>query len=289
MRQLKITRQVTDRSNISIRLYFQDIDKYEMMPAEEEAKLASKIKNGDLKALERLVTANLRFVVSVAKQYQYYGLSLSDLVNEGNLGLVRAAYKFDPTRGFKFISYAVWWIRQAIIQAISEQARIVRLPFNRILNMQKIEKTAANLEQNIQREPADEEIAEHLGTSWKEIFSLHQDKNTHLSLDAPISSDGDGTLCLYDITNDNNFPAPDTHLINESLKIDITRALKKLTKREESIISMCYGLNNCRQCSVEEISRAHGISLERIRQIRQTVTRKLKTIIESMDDISINQ
>jgi len=289
MRQLKITKQVTDRSNISIRLYFQDIDKYEMMPPEEEAKLASKIQKGDLNALEHLVTANLRFVVSVAKQYQYYGLSLSDLINEGNLGLVRAAYKFDPTRGFKFISYAVWWIRQAIIQAISEQSRIVRLPFNRLLNMNRIEKTAATLEQNYQRDPADEEIAEHLGASWQEINALHQDKNMHLSLDAPLSSDVEGNSCLYDVTTDASYPTPDFRLLDESVKIDIARALKRLSKREESIISMCFGLNDCPQRSVEEISKVHGMSMERIRQIRQAVTRKLKNIMEEMDDLSFHQ
>jgi len=279
MRQLKIIRQITDRQNDSINRYFHEISKYELIPAEEEAELAARIKKGDMDAMERLVTANLRFVVSVAKQYQYKGLSLPDLINEGNVGLVKAAYKFDPTRGFKFISYAVWWIRQSIIQAISEQSRIVRLPLNRLSNINKIAKAIACLEQDYQREPTDQEIAEQLDISEVDIRISNLIKKNQLSFDAPISSDCDDGVCLYDVTSAENFPSPDTGLLNESLKIDIARALKKLSSREASIITMSFGLNNSPRRSLHEISQEHGMSSERIRQIRQSVFHKLKHIM----------
>ncbi|MBN2521008.1 MAG: RNA polymerase sigma factor RpoD/SigA [Bacteroidales bacterium] len=276
MRQLIITKQITNRTDEAVNRYFQEISKYDLIPVEEEVELTIRIKNGDIQALEKLVTANLRFVVSVAKQYQNRGLSLPDLINEGNVGLVKAAQKFDEKRGFKFISYAVWWIRQAIIQAISEQSRIVRLPLNKVASINKIAKAFPVLEQKFQREPTDNEIADVLDIREEEVNTSNRIKKNQLSFDAPISNNEVDGFNLYDIINENNLPSPDANLLKESLKYEIDNALDKLTKREAAIIKMSFGLNNTHPLSLNEISQKQGITSERVRQIRRKGINKLK-------------
>jgi RNA polymerase primary sigma factor len=276
MRQLVITKQITNRQDDSINRYFHDINKYSLLSAEEEVELTVRIRQGDVLALERLVTSNLRFVVSVAKQYQNKGISFPDLINEGNLGLVTAAHKYDETRGFKFISYAVWWIRQGIIQAISQQSRIVRLPLNKIASINKISKVLPQLEQEFQREPTDAEIAQLIDVSEEEVSTTNRIKKYQLSFDAPLSTSGDDDMNLYDVIHANNIPQPDTNLIHESLRQEINMALTKLTERESNIIQMTYGLNNTPPLSLFEISHELGISTERVRQIRQHGIVKLR-------------
>jgi RNA polymerase primary sigma factor len=276
MRQLKIIKQITNREDDSISRYFREISKYELVSAEEEVELTGRIRNGDIQALERLVTANLRFVVSVAKQYQFKGLSLPDLINEGNVGLVKAAYRFDPTRGFKFISYAVWWIRQAIAQAIAEQTRIVRLPLNKVAFINKVAKAMPILEQEFQREPTDEEIAKLINMSEQDVSNTRQIRRTQLSFDAPLSPTGEDDFNLYDIMGSTSIPAPDTNLLHISLQQEIDSALVRLTKREADIIKMYYGLNSKPSLSLSEISHSLGITTERVRQIRQDGINKLK-------------
>ncbi len=276
MRQLIITKQITNRSDEAINRYFQEISKYNLIPVEEEVELTVRIKNGDIHALEKLVNANLRFVVSVAKQYQNRGLSLPDLINEGNVGLVKAAQKFDEKRGFKFISYAVWWIRQAIVQAISEQSRIVRLPLNKVASINKIAKAFPVLEQKFQREPTDDEIANVLDIKEEEVNTSNRIKKNQLSFDAPISNNKEDGFNLYDVININNLPSPDANLLKESLKYEIENALDKLTKREAAIIKMSFGLNNTHPLSLNEISQKQGITSERVRQIRRKGINKLK-------------
>ena len=281
MRQLVITKQITNRQDESVNRYFLEINKFELISAEHEAELAARIRNGDMQALEKLVTANLRFVVSVAKQYQNKGLSFPDLINEGNLGLVKAAHKFDETRGFKFISYAVWWIRQSIMQALAEQVRIVRLPLNRVNYINKIARAFPKLEQEFQREPTDKELAIEVNITEKEASFTNIIKMNQLSLDAPIVNTDD-EYSLHDILKSSNMPAPDDNLLNESIKFEINRALSKLTKREADIIKLSYGLDNQPALTLYEISYEIGISSERVRQIKKTGIIKLKRLLRQV-------
>ncbi|MFO7658677.1 MAG: RNA polymerase sigma factor RpoD/SigA [Bacteroidales bacterium] len=282
MRQLVITKQITNRQDDSVNRYFIEINKFGLITAEYEAELASKIKQGDLDALEELIKANLRFVVSVAKQYQNKGLSFPDLINEGNLGLVKAAHKFDATRGFKFISYAVWWIRQSIVQALAEQVRIVRLPLNKVASINKIAKVFPKLEQEFQREPTDEELAREMNISEADAIASSLLKRNQLSLDAPFpNSEDEGNL--YDIIKSASIPPPDTDLLKESLVFEINRALSKLTSREADILRMAFGLNNKSALSLYEISEILNISAERIRQIKKTGIEKMKRLLRKVE------
>jgi len=284
MRQLKITQQITQRNEQSTVRYFQDINKYSLITAEEEVSLAIRIRNGDDAALEKLVVANLRFVVSVAKQYQNQGLSFPDLINQGNLGLVKAAQKFDETRGFKFISYAVWWIRQSIMEAISEHTRIVRLPLNRISSINKVAKAIPYLEQQLEREPTNTEIATYLQLSEEEIETINSIKKHQISFDMPLTHDGESDFSLYDIIQNEDFPTPDNHLINESLRTNIQRAIAKLTDREAGVLTMSYGLNNSPALSLYDISVQFGTSTERIRQIKNTALIKLRNLLQHSNE-----
>ncbi len=280
MRQLKITKQITQRNDDAINRYFQEISKYPMVSAEEEAELASRIRNGDDQALEKLVVANLRFVISVAKQYQNQGLSFPDLINEGNLGLVKAAKKFDETRGFKFISYAVWWIRQSIMQAISEQTRVVRLPLNRLSSINKIRKAIPYLEQELEREPTNTEIASFLEISSTEVEVANNIKKRQVSFDKPLSNEGDNDFSLYDLIQTGDIPAPDNNLMEESVITDVKRALSKLSKRESDILVRSFGLYNSSIHSLNDIATEFELSAERVRQIRRTGLGKLKSLLK---------
>lgn len=280
MRQLKITKQITHRTDGSINRYFQEINKYPMITAEEEAELSARIRNGDESAMDKLVLANLRFVISVAKQYQNQGLSFPDLINEGNVGLVKAAKKFDETRGFKFISYAVWWIRQSIIQAISEQTRIVRLPLNRISSINKISKAIPYLEQEFEREPTENEIAEYLELTNDEVKTANDIKMRSVSFDMPVSRDGESDFSLYDIVQTGDIPSPDNSLMNESVVTNIGRALKKLTSREAAILTMSFGLEGSRAYSLHDIALKYDMTSERVRQIKSKGLIKLKSILK---------
>jgi RNA polymerase primary sigma factor len=279
MRQLKITKQITNRSEDSINRYFQEINKYPMITAEEEAELAERIRGGDTIALNKLVVANLRFVVSVAKHFQNQGLPFSDLINEGNLGLVKAASKFDETRGFKFISYAVWWIRQSIIQALSEQTRIVRLPLNRLSSINKISRAIPYLEQEYEREPTDDEIATYLELGNDEVKIANDIKKRHVSFDMPLSSDSDNEFNLYDVIQTGNIPSPDNHSLNESLSTNVFRALGKLSLREAEILTMSFGLCSTPMYSLHDIAIKYDMSSERIRQIKSRSLLKLKHLL----------
>lgn len=280
MRQLKITKQITNRETASLDKYLHDIAKIDLITSDEEIELAKKIKNGDEIALNKLVEANLRFVVSVAKQYQNQGLSLQDLINEGNLGLIKAASRFDETRGFKFISYAVWWIRQSILQALAERARVIRLPLNKIGSLNKISKAYSKLEQILEREPTIEEISKEIGISPKEIKETLKAKNKHISFDSPMTSDDDSNN-LYELLPNLNTKEPDNKLINESLKKEIERALKTLTIREGDIIRLYYGINGGEPLTLEEIGDEFGLTRERVRQIKERAIRRLKHISRS--------
>jgi RNA polymerase primary sigma factor len=279
MRQLRITKQITQRADESISRYFQEISKHSMITAEEEVELSVRIRNGDTDALEKLVVANLRFVISVAKQYQNQGLSFSDLINEGNLGLVKAAKKFDETRGFKFISYAVWWIRQSIIQAISDQTRIVRLPLNRLSSINKITKAIPYLEQEFEREPTDDEIAGYLDLTNDEVKLANNIKKRQVSFDKPLLNDGDNEFSLYDIVQTGNIPSPDNNTMIESMVTNIKRALSKLAKREATILTMSFGLFSTPIYSLHDIALKYNMSSERVRQIRSRGLLKLKTLL----------
>jgi RNA polymerase primary sigma factor len=281
MRQLKITQQITQRDENTVNRYFQDINKYPMISAEEEVELSVRIRNGDTEALQKLVKANLRFVISVAKQYQNQGLSFPDLINEGNIGLVKAASRFDETRGFKFISYAVWWIRQSIIQAISEQTRIVRLPLNRVMNINKIKKAFSYLEQQYERDPTESELAEFLEISEENIVIANKIRSRQVSLDMPLSSHDEDAGNLYDLIQTDTIPSPDNLLVKESLKINIRRALTKLSKKEEEILTLSYGLNDHKAHSLSELALKFDISAERVRQIKSVGLKKLKKYIEN--------
>jgi len=280
MRQLVITKQLTPRNEDSISRYFNDISNYPRVSAEEEVELAASIRKGDNIALEKLVLANLRFVISVAKQYQNQGLSLSDLINEGNIGLVKAARLFDASRGFKFISYAVWWIRQSIVQAISEHTRIVRLPLNRVAAINKIKKAIPCLEQALEREPTDEELAVFLDTNNENIETANRIKKRQVSFDMPLSGEHDSGFSLYDtIPNDSVF-SPDNTLMNESLRINLKRALSKLHQREATILSLSFGLDNMKPRSLQDIAARYNMSSERVRQIRSNGLARLKKMLK---------
>ena len=274
MRQLKIVKQVTNRETASLDKYLQEIGRVELITAEEEVKLARQIKQGDAKALEKLTKANLRFVVSVAKQYQNQGLTLSDLINEGNLGLIKAAQRFDETRGFKFISYAVWWIRQSILQALAEQSRIVRLPLNKIGSINKINKAFSKLEQEYEREPSREEIAKELGLSTEDIKDTMSTSGRHVSMDAPLLSGEDSTL--MDVMEDEDQENPDQGLISESLKREIERAISTLTSREAAVLRLYFGLAGEQPLTLEEIGDRFDLTRERVRQIKEKAIRRLK-------------
>ncbi len=274
MRQLKITKQVTNRETASLDKYLQEIGKVDLITADEEVELAQKIKAGDRVALEKLTKANLRFVVSVAKQYQNQGLSLPDLINEGNLGLIKAAQRFDETRGFKFISYAVWWIRQSILQALAEQSRIVRLPLNKIGSINKINKAYATLEQEHERAPSAEEISELLDMSESDVKESMKNSGRHVSMDAPLVEGEDSNL--YDVLNTGESPSPDGILMTESLRIEIERALQTLTPREADLIRLYFGLNGAHPMTLEEIGETFDLTRERVRQIKEKAIRRLK-------------
>jgi RNA polymerase primary sigma factor len=258
----------------SLDLYLREIGETPLIPAEEEVRLAKQIRQGNKQALESLTKANLRFVVSVAKQYQNQGLSLADLINEGNIGLIKAAKRFDETRGFKFISYAVWWIRQAILQALAEQSRIVRLPLNRVGTLHKIGKISSSLEQDLGREPSPDEIARELDLSEMEVSDTLKISNSHLSLDAPFSVSEDNSL--IDILEDEFQPAPDEELLDQSLKLEIEKALDTLTAREAEVISLYFGLNHEKALTLEEIGARFSLTRERVRQIKEKAIRRLR-------------
>tara|TARA_Y100000814_G_C12307994_1_gene394071 strand:- start:52 stop:915 length:864 start_codon:yes stop_codon:yes gene_type:complete len=274
MRQLKITKQVTNRETASLDKYLQEIGKVDLISADEEVVLAQKIKEGDEIALEKLTKANLRFVVSVAKQYQNQGLSLPDLINEGNLGLIKAAKRFDETRGFKFISYAVWWIRQSILQALAEQSRIVRLPLNKIGSINKINKTYASLEQKYEREPSADEIANVLEISANDVRESQRNSGRHISMDAPLVDGEDSNL--YDVIMSGESPNPDDSLINDSLRTEIERSLTTLTDREADVIRLYFGLGSKHAMTLEEIGEKFDLTRERVRQIKEKGIRRLK-------------
>jgi RNA polymerase primary sigma factor len=258
----------------SLDLYLREIGETPLINAKEEVRLARKIKQGDMRALEALTKANLRFVVSVAKQYQNQGLSLADLINEGNIGLIKAAKRFDETRGFKFISYAVWWIRQAILQALAEQSRIVRLPLNRVGTLHKIGKASSRLEQGLGRLPSAEEIAKELELSEGEVADTLKISNSHLSLDAPFSTSEDNSL--IDVLEDELQPSPDEALLSQSLKVEIEKALDSLTPREAEVINLYFGLNHEKALTLEEIGARFSLTRERVRQIKEKAIRRLR-------------
>ena len=274
MRQLKITKSITNRESEALDKYLQEIGKEEMISVEEEVELAQRIRKGDHKALERLTRANLRFVVSVAKQYQNQGLSLPDLINEGNVGLIKAAEKFDETRGFKFISYAVWWIRQSILQAIAEQSRIVRLPLNQVGSVNKINKVLNKFEQEHERRPSIEEISESLDLPEEKIDEAINASNRHVSVDAPFVDGEDNSL--LDVLVNDDAPMADRALLVESLKSEINKALKMLNERERNVIEAFYGINQP-EMTLEEIGTKFGLTRERVRQIKEKAIRRLRT------------
>ncbi len=274
MRQLKITKQVTNRETASLDKYLQEIGKVDLITADQEVELAQRIKAGDQVALEKLTKANLRFVVSVAKQYQNQGLTLPDLINEGNLGLIKAAKRFDETRGFKFISYAVWWIRQSILQALAEQSRIVRLPLNKIGSINKINKMYAFLEQENERPPSAEEIAKKLDMTISDVKESMKNSGRHVSMDAPLIQGEDSNL--YDVLNTGDSPNPDRVLMHDSLKIEIIRALETLTPREADVVQLYFGLGDAHPMTLEEIGETFDLTRERVRQIKEKAIRRLK-------------
>ncbi|MGF7139375.1 sigma-70 family RNA polymerase sigma factor [Roseimarinus sediminis] len=273
MRQLKITKSITNRESASLDKYLQEIGKEELITVEEEVELAQRIKKGDHAALEKLTRANLRFVVSVAKQYQNQGLSLPDLINEGNLGLIKAAEKFDETRGFKFISYAVWWIRQSILQALAEQSRIVRLPLNQVGSLNKINKAFSKFEQEHERKPSPEELAESLDLPADKVADTLKVSGRHISVDAPFVDGEDNSL--LDVLPNTDSPNADKSLINESLSREIDRALATLTERESDIIRLFFGIG-CQDMTLEEIGERFGLTRERVRQIKEKAIRRLR-------------
>jgi RNA polymerase primary sigma factor len=274
MRQLKITKKVTNRDTPSLDKYLQEIGRVDLISPEEEVILAGRIKSGETEALRKLVNANLRFVVSVAKQYQNQGISLPDLINEGNLGLMKAAQRFDETRGFKFISYAVWWIRQAILQALAEQARIVRLPVNKIGSINKINRAFARLEQEYEREPNSQEIAEILEMVPEEVKEVLKTNGRTVSMDAPISAEEDNNM--YDVLQSNDTPSPDRDLINESLAFEIERALCTLSSRESMVLKLYFGLGLKHPYTLEEIGEELNLTRERVRQIKEKALKRIQ-------------
>lgn len=277
---MKITNQITQRDSQALEKYLQEIAKVKLLTADDEVRLAQKIKEGDSEALEALVKANLRFVVSVAKQYQNQGLPLSDLVNEGNLGLIKAAQKFDETRGFKFISYAVWWIRQSILQALVEQSRIVRMPLNKVGSYNKITQAMSTFEQEFQREPTHEELEDLLEISSKEIEDLIKGASRHISMDAPMGSDDDGGS-LYDVLVDDDASDTERKLMKESLKKEINKVLAILPKRDAEIVCYYYGLKGEGYMTLEEIGKIFSLTRERVRQIKERALRRLRKTTNS--------
>ena len=275
MRQLKITKQFTNRESKSLDKYLNEISKVDMVDSDEEVELALRIRNGDTIALEKLVSANLRFVVSVAKQYQNQGLTLGDLINEGNLGLIKAARRFDETRGFKFISYAVWWVRQSILQALADQSRIVRLPLNKVGNIGRVGQAAALLEQRFEREPSPEEIAELLEIPISEVRNAQHSNARHLSFDATITDNNDDAKFM-DMFADESEPPPDDLMTKESIKKDIQRVLGTLPEKERDILKYYYGLDGMPARTLEDIADKIGLTRERVRQIKEKALRKLK-------------
>ena len=276
MRQLKIVKQVTNREVASLDKYLQEISREGMISAEEEVELAVRIKAGDQRALEKLTRANLRFVVSVAKQYQNQGMTLPDLINEGNVGLIKAAERFDETRGFKFISYAVWWIRQAILQALAEQARIVRLPLNKIGTINKLNRAFSELEQKHERPPSTEELAEFMGVSVSDVKQSLQSNGRHVSMDAPLTEGDESSSSLYDVLPNTYSETPDVDLVKESLRKDIERSLSTLTSREGEVVRLYFGLNGRYPLTLEEIGDKFDLTRERVRQIKEKAIRRMK-------------
>ncbi len=272
MRQLKISKQITNRESISVDKYLHEIAKVDLLTTDEEVKLAKRIREGDQVALEKLTNANLRFVVSVAKQYQNQGLTLGDLINEGNLGLIKAAKRFDETRGFKFISYAVWWIRQALLQALAEHSRIVRLPLNRVGSLNKIARTFSELEQLYEREPSPEEIGEILDLAPEEITSSMKLSSRHVSMDAPLNGDN---LSLFDVL-ENNDNIPDALLMSDSLRVQVQQSIAILTQREADVICYYFGLGKSKSLTLEEIGAKLNLTRERVRQIKESAIRRLR-------------
>lgn len=276
MRQLKIAKQVTNRETASLDKYLQEIGRVDLVTADEEVELAKRIREGDKAALERLTKANLRFVVSVSKQYQNQGLSLPDLINEGNVGLIKAAERFDETRGFKFISYAVWWIRQSILQALAEQARIVRLPLNKIGTINRINRAFSELEQKYERPPTADELAEYLDCSVNDIRQSLANSGRHVSMDAQLVEGDESSSSLYDVLANDSLPTPEDGLAVESLRKDIERSLSTLTSREGDVVRMYYGLNGKAPLTLEEIGERFDLTRERVRQIKEKAIRRLR-------------
>lgn len=276
MRQLKITKQVTNRETASLDKYLLEIGRVDLITAEEEVELAQRIKQGDRAALERLTKANLRFVVSVAKQYQNQGLTLPDLINEGNVGLIKAAERFDEKRGFKFISYAVWWIRQSILQALAEQARIVRLPLNKIGTISKINRAFSELEQRFERPPSAAELAEHMDCTVEDVRQSLKNNGRHVSMDAPLIEGDDSSSSMYDVLPNDSLPTPERNLLLESLQKEIERSLSTLTAREGDVVRLYFGLNGRSPLSLEEIGMKFELTRERVRQIKEKAIRRLK-------------
>ncbi|MGM0551187.1 MAG: sigma-70 family RNA polymerase sigma factor [Bacteroidota bacterium] len=274
MRQLKIIKQVTNRETASLDKYLHEIGKVDLLSAEQEVDLARRVKSGDNQALEKLIKANLRFVVSVSKQYQNQGLALPDLINEGNLGLIKAAKRFDETRGFKFISYAVWWIRQSILQALAEQARIVRLPLNKIGSINKINKALMELEQTFEREPTITEIAKMVELAPEDVKDALRSSGRHISMDAPLTEGEEGDM--YEVLLSKDSPTPDSELLSDSLRKEIERALSSLTEREANIIKLYFGLNGKHPYTLEEIGEEFNLTRERVRQIKEKAIKRLK-------------
>ncbi len=275
MRQLKITNKITTRESMALDKYLNDISKITMLRPEEEAELARKIRAGDMKALERMTQANLRFVVSVAKQYQNQGMSLSDLINEGNVGLMKAAKRFDETKGFKFISYAVWWIRQSILQSIVENSRLVRLPLNKVSSYSKVNEAYVTFSQEFERNPTHEELAEMLDMKTKDIANVMNGGGRHLSMDAPIGGE-EGESTMLDLFATNNEAAPDLGLMEESLTKEVSFGLSLLSHREIEVLSSYYGLNGHKSLTLEEIGELYGLTRERVRQIKERALRRLR-------------
>jgi RNA polymerase primary sigma factor len=282
MRQLKITNKITSRESLALDKYLNDIGKIALLSADEEADLARRIRAGDEKALERLTEANLRFVVSVSKQYQNQGLTLSDLINEGNVGLMKAARRFDETKGFKFISYAVWWIRQSILQSIVDHSRIVRLPLNKVGSYNRVNEKFISFVQEFEREPTNEELGELLEMTPKEVANMLRSNTRHLSMDSPIGGeDSDATMLDVFVSSDDRMP--DTELLDESMKEEVQQGLAILSEREKEVISAYYGLNEVKALTLEEIGEAFGLTRERVRQIKERAIRRLRKSYNSTE------
>lgn len=286
MRQLKITNKITSRESLALDKYLTDIGKISLLSAEEEAELAKRIREGDQEALDKLTRANLRFVVSVAKQYQNQGLSLPDLINEGNVGLMKAARRFDETKGFKFISYAVWWIRQSILQAIVEYSRIVRLPLNKVGSYHKINGAFRSFVQEFEREPTHEELAELLDITPKDVANVLKGNTRHVSVDAPVSSE-EGSATMLDFITSGDEDLPDNQLMEQSLKEEVQQGLSILSPREVEVLSTYYGLNGYKALTLEEIGELYGLTRERVRQIKERAIRRLRKSYNRKDRKSV--